>query len=40
MAPPPERKGSLLSDSEGPLILIGPPRGVRGEFRVQNSTER
>src|SRR5262245_52346811 len=40
MAPPPERKDPLLPDAEQPLVLIGPPRGVRGEFRVQNSTER
>jgi hypothetical protein len=44
MAQPPERpstrQGAVLPDAAEPLVLIGPPRGVRGEFRVQNPTER
>jgi hypothetical protein len=37
---PPDRQKALLPDASEPLVLIGPPRGVRGEFRVQNPTER
>ena len=43
MAQPPERpskQGAVLPDAAEPLVLIGPPRGIRGEFRVQNPTER
>jgi hypothetical protein len=29
-----------MPDAAQPLVLVGPPRDVRGEFRVQNSTER
>jgi hypothetical protein len=36
--PPPDRQKALLPDASEPLVLIGPPRGVRGEFRVQNPT--
>lgn len=32
-------RGPLLQNAELPLVLIGPPRGVRGEFRVQNPTD-
>jgi hypothetical protein len=38
--PPPDRPKALLPDASEPLVLIGPPRGVRGEFRVQNPTEQ
>lgn len=43
MAQPPERpskQGAVLPNAAEPLVLIGPPRGIRGEFRVQNPTER
>jgi hypothetical protein len=29
---------ALLADVEEPLVLVGPPRAVRGEFRLQNPT--
>src|SRR5687768_5909566 len=29
-----------MPDAAQPLILVGPPRDLRGEFRVQNSTAR
>jgi hypothetical protein len=29
---------ALLADAEEPLILTGPPRFIRGEFRLQNPT--
>jgi hypothetical protein len=35
---PPDRQKALLPDASEPLVLIGPPRGVRGEFRIQNPT--
>jgi hypothetical protein len=35
-----DRKTALLPDAGEPLVLVGPPREVRGEFRVQNPTER
>jgi hypothetical protein len=35
-----DRKAALLPDAGQPLVLVGPPRGVRGQFRIQNSTER
>lgn len=28
----------LMTDEDEPLVLVGPPRGVRGEFRLQNAT--
>ena len=31
---------ALMPDAAEPLLLVGPPRDVRGQFRVQNSTER
>jgi hypothetical protein len=34
----PTDRGPLLQNAEQPLVLSGPPRGMRGEFRVQNST--
>jgi hypothetical protein len=34
------RKSTLMPDAAQPLVLVGPPRDIRGEFRVQNSTER
>jgi hypothetical protein len=34
------RKPTLMPDAAQPLVLVGPPRDIRGEFRVQNSTER
>ena len=33
-------KSTLMPDAAQPLVLVGPPREIRGEFRVQNSTER
>jgi hypothetical protein len=38
MAKPTERKAALLSDAGQPLVLVGPPRDLRGEFRIQNAT--
>jgi hypothetical protein len=35
-----DRKTALLADAERPLVLVGPPRDVRGEFHVRNSTDR
>lgn len=35
-----DRKTAVLADAERPLVLVGPPRAVRGEFQVQNSTDR
>ena len=35
-----DRKDTLMRDGAQPLVLVGPPRQVRGELRVQNSTER
>jgi len=35
-----DRKATLLADGEPPLVLVGPPRDVRGEFRIQNTTGR
>jgi hypothetical protein len=29
-----------MPDAAQPLVLVGPPRDLRGEFRVQNSTAR
>lgn len=40
MAQKNERKAALLPDVAQPLILAGPPRAVRGEFRVRNATDR
>src|SRR5262245_61287059 len=36
----PSKQGAVLPNAAEPLVLIGPPRGIRGEFRVQNPTER
>jgi hypothetical protein len=33
-------RAALLADAERPLVLVGPPGDLRGEFRVQNPTER
>src|SRR5215467_5749056 len=27
---------NLMTDAEEPLVLAGPPRAIRGEFRLQN----
>ena len=32
-------KGISLLDAERPLTLSGPPRGIRGEFRLENSSD-
>lgn len=40
MAESTDRKMALMPDAAEPLLLVGPPRDVRGQFRVQNSTER
>jgi hypothetical protein len=40
MAPPTDRKTVLMPDAAEPLVLVGPPRDVRGQFRVQNSSDR
>jgi hypothetical protein len=39
MAQPTDRRAALLPEAGQPLVLVGPPRGVRGQFRIQNSTE-
>lgn len=33
-------KNPLMADAGEPLVLVGPPRGIRGEFVVRNPTER
>src|SRR3954451_2823409 len=40
MAEEPEPQTAMMTDAEEPLVLVGPPRGVRGEFRLQNPTDR
>ena len=40
MAQPGDRKTTLMPDAAEPLVLVGPPRQVRGQFHVQNPTER
>jgi hypothetical protein len=39
MAQPTDRKAALLPDAGEPLVLVGPPRGVRGQFLIRNPTE-
>ena len=34
----PQAPRALMIDSEAPLVLVGPPRALRGEFRLQNAT--
>jgi hypothetical protein len=34
----PQGLPALMIDAEAPLVLVGPPRAVRGEFRLQNPT--
>jgi hypothetical protein len=40
MAQPSDPKTLLLPDADEPLVLVGPPRDVRGEFRLQNTGDR
>jgi hypothetical protein len=40
MAQSGDSKTSLLAGSDGPLVLVGPPGELRGQFRVRNTTER
>jgi hypothetical protein len=40
MADEPEPQAAMMLDAEQPLVLVGPPRGVRGEFSLQNPTDR
>lgn len=40
MAQHTDRTAALMPDAGRPLVLVGPPRGVRGQFRVQNATDR
>lgn len=35
-----DRRPVLLADAERPLVLVGPPRGIRGQFQVQNPSDR
>jgi len=35
---PAQGQPAFLVDAEEPLVLAGPPRAVRGEFRLQNPT--
>ena len=35
-----DRKSPLMPDAAEPLVLVGPPREIRGEFLVRNPTER
>ena len=39
MDEPSKAARAFMVDAEAPLVLAGPPRAVRGEFRVQNATE-
>lgn len=34
----PQAPRALMMDAEEPLVLIGPPRAVRGEFRLHNAS--
>jgi hypothetical protein len=38
MDEPSKAARAFMVDAEAPLVLAGPPRAVRGEFRVQNAT--
>jgi hypothetical protein len=40
MAQAGDRKNPLMPDAAEPLVLVGPPREIRGEFLVRNPTER
>jgi hypothetical protein len=40
MAQAGDRKSPLMPDAAEPLVLVGPPREIRGEFLVHNPTER
>jgi hypothetical protein len=40
MAQAGDRKSPLMPDAAEPLVLVGPPRAIRGEFLVRNPTER
>src|ERR1700730_16210631 len=40
MAEPTDRKAMLMPDAGQPLVLLGPPGDVRGQFQVHNSTAR
>ncbi len=40
MAAQTPRRIALLNDAAQPLVVVGPPRAMRGELRLQNSTER
>lgn len=40
MAQSGDPKAALMPDAAEPLVLVGPPREIRGEFLIRNSTER
>lgn len=40
MAGSADRKTSLLPENESPLVLVGPPRDLRGELQVRNTSDR
>jgi len=40
MASESDRNSALLPDAGQPLVLVGPPRALRGEFRVRNAGDR
>ena len=40
MAQAGDPKSPLMADAAEPLVLVGPPREIRGEFVVRNPTER
>jgi hypothetical protein len=40
MAQASDPKSPLMGDAAEPLVLVGPPRQIRGEFVVRNATER
>lgn len=40
MAQEKDSRTALMPDAGQPLVLVGPPRDVRGEFRVRNTTAR
>jgi hypothetical protein len=39
MAQPGDSKTPLLADGGQPLVLVGPPTAIRGQFRVRNATD-
>jgi hypothetical protein len=40
MADEPEPQAAMMTDAEEPLVLVGPPSGVRGQFRLENRSDQ